>query len=941
MEINVYDSINVSEWNSHWLIGARGMAGLPFRCIDIMGMTKDTLDSNVSAIQSDDVIQAIADDFNVTHVGVSIPMNTNAEAIADRGYAFDSEPGTYAAQFCDKIHSAGLKVLWRGTDCTFEAGGLYYMTPDYSKRNGNRYTYFADTIEDKFNTNTIGNYYTDHQSGNDWSISGGTLHGPAGDGWRRTCLFLQEFDAYKVYRQIYLNNMTMQAKVKKVGNQQIVCRATTDTNYPGYGLQMRTGELRIESPGRYALGNVSKTFVEGNWYWLKMECNGSSIKGKVWADGSAEPGTWDISVTDTYQTYGYCGFSGESDYGEFDDMTITPIKDTDTWLARACDWLHTNIALFETGDIIAPYPEADAHQSLGTQGGYNSFMSEMKYCIERLFAEHGLVVYGGYVSQNFTGVIQGGRGGEMFSIPHMQTVDHYGSCLGLNERFSSGPSASQTNVAGTDTYTVPLTLSEVATAKCSFIPEKIAINQDIDVYVVNKGTGDWTMTIHNEYNQPVQLPDHTNYSSKTNSYIATKSNASITNNAWNTFTCYWDNPDCDHTYHFHLTSTVADGTVRVLSGHSGDMEYCGHEQFKTNATADAIEIDLREIYAKNSEPVFLQEWGDFWSLDSGRSTPVRTEAQHTEYLKTMYDAFTRLANDGILLGFNYWRATGGYEQIMYDADPTAGYNYQPNYAGMVYLTYLSTVEWYDEVGVSEAVTVVMSVAGTHLINVNNNIGVQDVVQTIPPEYLVISAGDTLDQSQPLGNTYAGFGEYSGTRYRGMGFKTTGTSLTAISFELYSTGTYGMKVYIDTADADSIPEHAVGSELYSWEIPNAQLSAPLKKYSLPTPLSVTPATQYCFYLAPWNTTTHAYADDYRDPSWQNANVYANGKPIGYSSGAWWVSDSGNFDMRFEIYTAGGPSDANNVSESVTVSLSEESTAEPLSISVVAKGIVIVG
>jgi len=941
MDINLYDSVAVSEFNNDWLIGGRGMAGMPFRGIDIMGMTKDTLDTNISATQSDNAIESIVSNFNITHIGVSVPMNTDAEAVADRGYAFDSEPATYTAQFCDKIHTEGKGVLWRGTDCTFEAGGLYYMTPVYDRRNGNRYTYFADTIEDTFSSNTIANFYTAHQTGNDWSISSGVLHGPSSDGWRRTVLFLQDFEAYREYGQIYLNNMTMVAKVKKVGNQQIICRASTDANYPGYGLQMRTGELRIERPGLESLGSVSKTYTEGNWYWLKLQCNGSAIKGKSWADGSAEPGTWDIEITNTTYTYGYCGFSGESDYGEFDDMRITPIQDTDTWIYKCLNWLETNITLFANGDIIAPYPEADAHQSLGTQGGYNSFFVELAYCIERMFANHGIFVYSGMSSQNFTGVIQGGRGGEMFEYPHIIPTDHYGSSLGLNERFSSGDYASQTNVAGTDTYTVPLTLSETASNKCSFIPEKIALNDSIDVFIVNKGTGDWTMTIHNEYNQPVQLPDHTDYSIKTNSYQVNKANGALVNNAWNTFTCYWDNPDCDRTYHFHLTSTVADGTVRVLSDYSGNLEYSGHEQFKTNASPEAMEIDIREVSDKHSEPVFLQEWGDYWSLDSGRSTPIRTETEHTEYLKTMYDAFTRLANDGILIGFNYWRATGGLEQIMYDADASDGYDYQPNYAGTVLQTYLDTTEWYDNVGVSESVTVVTSSSTIKLINIHNDIEIADVVTTIPPNTLYVSSGDILDQSQPLANTYAGFGEWAGVRYRGMGFKTTGSILTAISFSMYSTGTQGMKVYIDTADIDSAPEHTVGSELYSWTIPNSQLSTALTKYSLPTPLAITPTTQYCFYLAPWNTTTNVYADDYRDPGWQNANVYANGKPIGYSSDVWWVSDSGNLDMRFEIYTAGGTSDSSNVSESVTIEESSSSTFEPLSISVTAKGVVIVG
>ena len=35
------------------------------------------------------------------------------------------------------------------------------------------------------------------------------------------------------------------------------------------------------------------------WYWLRFRANGSSLKGKLWADGSAEPGAWAFDVTDS------------------------------------------------------------------------------------------------------------------------------------------------------------------------------------------------------------------------------------------------------------------------------------------------------------------------------------------------------------------------------------------------------------------------------------------------------------------------------------------------------------------------------------------------------------------------------------------------------------------------------------------------------------------
>lgn len=949
-DINIYDSITTSEWNGRWIDGGYGLATLPYRSIDIMGMTKDTLDNNVSSTITDNLIESLNNKFNLTHIGTSIPINTNAEALADRGYNFDSEPATYAAQYHDKIHSEGLGVLWRGVDCTFEYGGLYNMTPIYDRRNGNRFTYLAQPITDDFSSTSyrshgyemisvpgqniggviygLENYTYPYQ----WSITNGELVGPAGSGWSR----------YIYFNANYIKDVTMVAKVKKIGNQQIVVRASTDLNYPGYGLQMRdTNELRIERPGLEALATTSFTWVENSWYWLKLEAVGTTIRGKAWAVGTSEPVAWDLSVTNSAYSSGYCGFSGEGSYGHFDDMNITPIKDTDTWLARICDYVNTNIDLFADGDILAPFLEADFHQQLEVDGLYNPFFVDVKYCLDAVCAANNLVCHTGFSSQNFTSVIQGGRSGEMFSIPQITPIDHYGACLGLNERFPTGDTARQTNVSGTDTYTVPTSLSESATDRCSFIPEKLALNQDIDIYIVNRGTGDWTMTIHNEYNQPVQLPDHTDYSSKTNNYQLTKTNNTLTDNAWNTFQIYWDNPDCDRTYHFHLTSTVANGTVRVLSGYSGNMEAMAFEQFKTNASPEAMEIDIRKIYEKHGQPVFLEEWGDFWSLDPTRSTPIRTTTEHIEYLKSMYDAFARLADDGILKGFNYWRATGGNEEIMTNLGTDLIPDYQPEYDGTVLETYFNADLWHEDIEVSESVDVVRLGTGVSLINVSDTNTVQDIVTTTPPNTLVISGVDILDQSQPLASTFAGFGEFNSVRYRGMGFQTSRGIITAVSFQLQSVGTQDLKVYIDTADASSVPEHSIKGELYSWTIPNAQLSTGLTKYTLPVPLTVTPTTQYCIYFASWSITNNQYTDDYRDLGWQNADVYSTGGPIVNTAGTWAVSDNGNLDLRFEIYAQGDLAELTNVSESVTAEVSGTATPDPLSISVVAKGVVIVG
>lgn len=159
--------------------------------------------------------------------------------------------------------------------------------------------------------------------------------------------------------------------------------------------------------------------------------------------------------------------------------------------------------------------------------------------------------------------------------------------------------------------------------------------------------------------------------------------------------------------------------------------------------------------------------------------------------------------------------------------------------------------------------------------------------------------EIVDQSQLLSGNGAGFGEFTGARYRGMGFTPTLDNLTAIEFQR-AQGSKGIKIYIDTADADSIPTHAVGSELYSFTVTNASITGAFQKFTLPVALSVTSGNQYCFYIAPWDTVGNAYADDYADMQWKNSNAYAGGKPIVNNNGTWSVSDSGNLDAYFQTY-----------------------------------------
>lgn len=110
-----------------------------------------------------------------------------------------------------------------------------------------------------------------------------------------------------------------------------------------------------------------------------------------------------------------------------------------------------------------------------------------------------------------------------------------------------------------NTYTPPVAVDEGATHRQTFTPTKKYITQ-IGVYVVDKGTGNWTLLVHDAANVLIAQQ--------------TIVNASLTNSVFN----YFDVPNIWTTgaLHFHVISTVADGTIRVNT--SNDEETASYIQ---------------------------------------------------------------------------------------------------------------------------------------------------------------------------------------------------------------------------------------------------------------------------------------------------------------------------------------------------------------------------
>ena len=119
-------------------------------------------------------------------------------------------------------------------------------------------------------------------------------------------------------------------------------------------------------------------------------------------------------------------------------------------------------------------------------------------------------------------------------------------------------STSQVTTNATQTYALKTTYAENVVEGCYFSPD-IEPFYSIAVYIAAKGTGNWTLTLHDSVNNQLAAVTITNANLTSGAYnefvfgkqIRALVNASQTGN--------------NSSYHFHLTSTVADGTVGTIN----------------------------------------------------------------------------------------------------------------------------------------------------------------------------------------------------------------------------------------------------------------------------------------------------------------------------------------------------------------------------------------
>ncbi len=142
---------------------------------------------------------------------------------------------------------------------------------------------------------------------------------------------------------------------------------------------------------------------------------------------------------------------------------------------------------------------------------------------------------------------------------------------------------------GSQTYTLATSIAESDNTKCLITPD-IEPAYSIKVNVITVGTGDWTITLHDD----------------TNATLATSTiaNANLSANVLNEFVLNQTarllvKPNA-RTYHFHVTSTVADGTLACGTKNdlsTADFEFWANRFVDTNnALHTAIQFLQYTIY---------------------------------------------------------------------------------------------------------------------------------------------------------------------------------------------------------------------------------------------------------------------------------------------------------------------------------------------------------
>ena len=105
----------------------------------------------------------------------------------------------------------------------------------------------------------------------------------------------------------------------------------TAYNCAVFGTELRTGKYTSGTSTQIAVTS-GKSLAANTYYWLRFRANGTTISARVWADGDSEPGSWDLSTTDS--SISAAGWSGMFNFASgtrwWRDIAVATNGDTAT-----------------------------------------------------------------------------------------------------------------------------------------------------------------------------------------------------------------------------------------------------------------------------------------------------------------------------------------------------------------------------------------------------------------------------------------------------------------------------------------------------------------------------------------------------------------------------------------------------------------------------------
>ena len=150
-----------------------------------------------------------------------------------------------------------------------------------------------------------------------------------------------------------------------------------------------------------------------------------------------------------------------------------------------------------------------------------------------------------------------------------QSASTFNGVVSLFNTATNSYDGSQLRSAGTATYNVPTSISEAVGQTCTFVPD-IEPLYSFKVFITTVGTGNWTLTMHDALNNVLGTSTIANANLvvgfnefKFSSQVRVITTGALTGTLGS--------------YHFHLTSTVADGVVQTYN--SGDLTGCNMQMY--------------------------------------------------------------------------------------------------------------------------------------------------------------------------------------------------------------------------------------------------------------------------------------------------------------------------------------------------------------------------